>query len=148
MMPRLSLNGGAQAQRVSRYAESTTVIKGIEHAAIAAADIAALAHWYVSVLGFTINYQSANAIFVKAPDGSMIEIIRAEGDRPGQTMKTPGLRHLALAVTDFEAVYARLQASAVNFLGEPLESKGNKVVFFSDPDGNILHLIQRTSPLP
>ena len=53
-------------------------------------------------------------------------------------MKTPGLRHLALAVDDFSAAYAELQAKGVNFAGEPQESKGNKVVFFTDPEGNYL----------
>jgi hypothetical protein len=36
----------------------------------------------------------------------------------------------------------------VKFLSEPVDAKGNKVVFFTDPEGNILHLIQRASPLP
>lgn len=124
------------------------MVQGIEHAAIASADIARLAAWYVETLGFTINYQSQNAIFVKALDGSMIEFIHADGERGAQTLKTPGLRHLALTVTDFAAAYARLQAAGVAFAGEPLESKGNKVVFFSDPDGNYLHLLQRATPLP
>jgi len=124
------------------------VIKGIEHTAIAAADITALAAWYVDTLGFIINYSSANATFVKAPDGTMIEIIRAEGDRAGQTLKSPGLRHLALAVDNFEASYAALQAKGIAFLGEPQESKGNRVVFFTDPEGNILHLLYRATPLP
>lgn len=124
------------------------MIQGIEHSAIASADISALANWYVSVLGFKINYESKNAIFVKAPDGSMIEMIHSEGERGGQTLKTPGLRHLALAVKDFDATYADLQAKKVNFISEPLESKGNKVVFFTDPDGNYLHLLERAVPLP
>lgn len=124
------------------------MIKGIEHSAIASADIAALASWYVDTLGFTINYQSPNAIFVKAPDGSMIEIIHSEGDRAAQTLKTPGLRHLALTVTDFDAVFAALQMKKVNFVSSPVESKGNKVVFFTDPEGNYLHLLQRATPLP
>ena len=124
------------------------MITGIEHAAIAASNVEALADWYVSVLGFTINYKSANAIFVRANDGSMIEIIHADGDRGPQTMKTQGLRHLALAVSDFETIYADLKAKGVTFAGEPQESKGNKVVFFSDPEGNYLHLLQRSTPLP
>lgn len=124
------------------------MIKGIEHTAIAAVDIAALADWYVRTLGFRINYSSPNATFVKAPDGTMIEIIRAEGERGEQTLKTPGLRHLALAVDDFDSVYADLQAKGMSFVGEPLESKGNKVVFFTDPEGNYLHLLQRGTPLP
>jgi glyoxylase I family protein len=124
------------------------VIRGIEHTAIATADIATLAEWYVRTLGFTINYQSANAIFVKAPDGSMIEFIHAEGDRGPSGMKAPGLRHLALAVSDFDAVYADLRQKGVKFTGEPQESKGNRVVFFTDPEGNYLHLLQRATALP
>ena len=123
------------------------VIQGIEHTAIAAADAATLADWYVDVLGFVVNYRSANAIFVKAPNGSMIEIIHSEGDRPAQTMKTPGLRHLALTVTDFDSAYERLKKKNVSFLGEPQESKGNRTLFFTDPEGNILHLLYRATPL-
>ena len=108
----------------------------------------ALADWYVRTLGFTVNYRSANAIFVKAPDGSMIEIIHSEGDRGAQTLKTPGLRHLALAVSCFRRGVRRPQGERRRLLGEPLESKGNKVVFFSDPEGNYLHLLERGTPLP
>ena len=49
------------------------MIKGIEHTAIAAADIEALANWYVDMLGFEINYKSPNAIFVRAENGTMLE---------------------------------------------------------------------------
>jgi len=123
------------------------MIQGIEHTAIASPDPAALAQWYVDTLGFVINYRGSTAFFVKAPDGSMIEIIPAEGERGPGTLKSPGLRHLALSVTDFDSVYAGLQARNVKFLDAPLESKGNKVVFFTDPEGNILHLLQRATPL-
>jgi glyoxylase I family protein len=124
------------------------MIHGIEHSAIASPDPAALANWYVDTLGFVINYKGSTAFFVKAPDGSMIEIIAAEGERGGNTLKTPGLRHLALTVTDFDAVYAELQAKGVHFVGEPLAGKGVKVVFFTDPEGNYLHLLERETPLP
>jgi glyoxylase I family protein len=124
------------------------MITGIEHAAIAARDVAALADWYVSVLGFSINYRSSNATFVKAPDGSMIEIIPADGERGAQTLRTQGLRHLALAVNDFDSACAALRSSGVSFVSDPQESKGNKVVFFTDPEGNYLHLLYRATPLP
>lgn len=124
------------------------MIQGIEHAAIASPDPAALAQWYVDTLGFVINYKGSTAYFVKAADGSMIEIISSDGDRGPNTLKTPGLRHLALTVTNFDEVYAALRAKNVNFLAGPVDSKGNKLVFFSDPEGNILHLLQRATPLP
>ena len=50
-------------------------------------------------------------------------------------------------MTDFDAAYLRLQSKNVSFLGEPQESKGNRVVFFTDPEGNILHLLKRATPL-
>jgi catechol 2,3-dioxygenase-like lactoylglutathione lyase family enzyme len=123
------------------------VIQGIEHTAIAAADAGKLAEWYSSVLGFAIAYRSANAIFVSAPDGTMIEIVNAEGERGANSLKSPGLRHLALTVTDFDAVYDELKRKGVSFSSEPEEKKGNKVVFFTDSKGNHLHLLQRSAPL-
>ena len=124
------------------------MIQGIEHAAIAARDPEALAAFYAGTLGFVVNYRGKSAIFVKAPDGSMIEIIRAEGEAAPATPKTPGLRHLALTVTDFDAQCARLQAAGIAFLDPPADKGGNKVVFFHDPEGNLLHLLQRETPLP
>ena len=124
------------------------MITGIEHTAIASHDIAALARFYTDVLGFVINYQSPNAIFVKSPNGVMLELIHAAEDRGPQTMKTQGIRHIALSVSDFDAAYENLKKHNVTFLAEPQESKGNKVVFFSDPDGNYLHLLYRATPLP
>jgi glyoxylase I family protein len=123
---------------------------GLEHAAMASPDPERLAQWYVEHLGFTINYQSASsrATFVKAPNGSMFEIILSEGERAPQKMKDPGIRHLAIVVNDFAADCAALKARGVQFLTEPVSSKGNQVVFFADCDGNILHLIQRETPLP
>jgi glyoxylase I family protein len=127
------------------------MVTGIEHTAIASPDPHRLADWYVEHLNFVINYRSSNSktVFVKAADGSMLEIIESNtADRPGLDMKAPGLRHLAIAVTDFDAVYQRLKGKAVSFLGEPEKKSGNSLVFFTDPDGNILHLLQREKPLP
>jgi glyoxylase I family protein len=124
------------------------MIQGIEHAAIAAKDVERLAAFYVQTLGFEINHRGRTAIFVKASDHSMIEIIPADGEPSETTPKAPGLRHLALTVTDFEAECERLTAAGVTFLEPPLIKGGNKVVFFRDPEGNILHLIERPAPLP
>ncbi|HWR52913.1 MAG TPA: VOC family protein [Bryobacteraceae bacterium] len=126
------------------------MILGIEHTAIASPDPEALGRWYADVLGFTINYHSPSSktMFVRAPNGSMLEIVSAKGERGAPEMRTPGLRHLALAVDEFAPVYEKLKAAGVNFLGEPETSKGNTVVFFTDPDGNLLHLLQRERPLP
>ena len=127
------------------------MVKGIEHTAIASPDPHKLARWYVEHLDFVVNYQSASSktTFVKAPDGSMIEIIESKGAPPAAPdMKAAGLRHLAIAVMDFDAVYERLKGKGVGFLTEPEKKGGNALVFFTDCDGNILHLLEREKPLP
>lgn len=121
---------------------------GLEHTAIASRAPQALAQWYVDTLGFVINFEYDGNYFVKAPNGAMLEIIPAEGPAPETAMRTPGLRHLAVAVADFDAAYAELKNKNVHFLGEPFANQGNRLVFFHDVEGNILHLIQREKPLP
>jgi glyoxylase I family protein len=125
-----------------------TVFKGLEHTAIASPNPRNLAQWYVDHLDFVINFEYAGNYFVKAANGAMIEIIPSEGDRAAQTMKTPGLRHLAILVDEFDAAYDRLVKAGVRFLTEPVNVSGNRLVFLVDCDGNLLHLVQREKPLP
>ncbi|MCX6593433.1 MAG: VOC family protein [Acidobacteria bacterium] len=125
------------------------MFQGIEHTAIASPDPEKLAQWYVDHLGFHINFTYAGNFFVKAANGSMLEIIPSDGgERPVNEMKTAGIRHLAIIPDDFDTAYAQLQGQKVNFLGEPFTNQGNRLVFFTDCDGNICHLIHREKPLP
>ncbi len=124
------------------------MFKGLEHTAIASPDPKRLADWYVDHLGFVINYSYAGNYFVRAANGTMLEIIPAEGDRTPAKMKDPGLRHLAIAVEDFDKAHQSLRAKGVTFVTEPTSLQGNRLVFFTDLDGNLLHLIDREKPLP
>lgn len=121
---------------------------GLEHTAIASPDPGALAQWYVDKLDFVINFRYDVFYFVKAANGSMLEIIPSEGEPLENKMKSRGIRHLAVAVTDFDGALENLRARGVTFLGEPYENQGNRLAFFSDLDGNICHLIWRAKPLP
>jgi glyoxylase I family protein len=123
------------------------MFKGLEHTAIASPDPQKLAQWYVDHLDFVINYTYAGNYFVKAANGSMLEIIPSEGDRAAQKMKDPGIRHLAILVDDFDAAQADLSKKGVKFLGEPISNQGNRLVFFADGDGNFVHLVHRANPL-
>jgi glyoxylase I family protein len=62
--------------------------------------------------------------------------------------KNPGIRHLAIAIDNFDAALAKLKEKKVVFVGEPFTNQGNRLAFFNDGDGNLLHLIQREKPLP
>jgi glyoxylase I family protein len=120
---------------------------GIEHFAIASPDPKRLADWYVAHLEFEILFEYQGAYFVEAKNGGLIEIIPSTGERPVSEIKTPGMRHIAIAVPDFDAAFRFLKERDVVFLGEPYEGQGNRVVFFADADGNVVRLIQRGRPL-
>jgi len=126
------------------------MVKGIEHTAIASPDPHRLAQWYVENLDFVVNHRSGTTktVFVKAANGSMIEIIEARNAPTLAHMRDAGLRHLAIEVSDFGGAYARLSAAGVTFLTEPETNGGNTIAFFTDCDGNILHLLHREVPLP
>jgi catechol 2,3-dioxygenase-like lactoylglutathione lyase family enzyme len=121
---------------------------GIEHFAIASPNPKRLAEWYAANLQFEITFEYAGNYFVEARNGGLIEIIPAEGERPETAIRTPGMRHIAMAVEDFDAAYEQLSKQGVKFAGEPYETQGNRLVFFTDPDGNLIHLIKRGKPLP
>ena len=121
---------------------------GLEHTAIASPNPRRLAEWYVEHLGFRINFEYDGNYFVRALNGTMLEIIPSQGTAAPAALKDPGIRHLAIAVDDFDTSYEHLKRRGTNFLGEPYENQGNRLVFFTDADGNFLHLIQRPSPLP
>ena len=124
------------------------MFKGLEHTAIASPNPRALAQWYVDYLDFVINFEYDGNFFVRAKNGSMLEIIPSEGDRGSNKMKDPGIRHLAIDVEDFDVALNDLKGKQVSFVTEPFSNQGNRLVFFTDLDGNLLHLISRPKPLP
>lgn len=124
------------------------MFNGLEHTAIASPDPGALAQWYVDHLEFRINHTYDGNYFVRARNGSMIEIIPSEGERPSNRMKDPGIRHFAIEVDDFDQAAEVLKSQGIEFVAGPFNNQGNRLVFFHDLDGNILHLISRPQPLP
>jgi glyoxylase I family protein len=118
------------------------MFKGIEHTAIASPNPEALAAWYEKILEFAIVHRYAGNVFVRATDGSMLEIIPSEGDPVKTAMKTPGIRHLAIKVDDFDAGVKALTDKGVK-ITDTVNASGNRLAFFLDIEGNILHLIHR-----
>jgi glyoxylase I family protein len=124
------------------------MFKGLEHAAIASPNPKALAEWYAANLEFHINFEYAGNYFVRAQNGSMLEIIPSEGERGSNKMKDPGIRHLAIDVDDFDQAREILIRKGVPLLGDQINNQGNRLQFFADLDGNLIHLIARPKPLP
>jgi glyoxylase I family protein len=132
--------------------QSTLMFQGIEHLAISSPNPEKLAQWYADHLGFHINFSYAGNYFVRAANGAMMEIIPANNSltAPQELInnKDAGFRHLAIAIDDFDAGVADLKAKGVRMVGEPFETQGNRLAFFNDADGNLVHLIKREKPLP
>lgn len=118
------------------------MFNGIEHTAIATPNPEALANWYAANLEMPIVHTYDGNYFVRAADGTMLEIIPSEGEALDAKIKTPGIRHLAISVDDFEAGVAEIEAKGIEILNN-INVKGNRLAFFHDLDGNIIHLIWR-----
>ena len=123
------------------------MFSGIEHFAIASPNPKRLADWYVANLEFEITFDYAGNYFVEAKNGALIEIIPAEGTAPAVGIRTPGMRHIAISVDDFDGAVEQLRGQGVRFEGEPYETQGNRLAFFRDIDENLLHLIHRSKQL-
>ncbi len=124
---------------------------GIEHVGIFSEDTVKLKDWYIEMFDWKVVYDNGKGTyFLKADDGGMIEFVKSEIDGGSHDMKATGLRHLAISVEkeDFDALAKKLENAGVKVLTAAVVSeKGIGTMFFEDPDGNVLHLISRPSPL-
>jgi len=121
----------------------------MEHLGLAAKDTTGLARWYRELLGFrqvAVTDETPPAYFLEEPGGMIFEIVPARGETAAYARQDPGWRHVAMVVQDFDKVYNALVEKGVAI--EPAFTNGpNRVAFFRDPEGNLLHLIQRGEPL-
>ncbi|BAY41913.1 hypothetical protein NIES2111_63090 (plasmid) [Nostoc sp. NIES-2111] len=63
---------------------------------------------------------------------------------PNRSTENQGWRHLAFEVEDVDSTYQQLRSQVVQFITEPFtyHPPGYRVVFFRDPERNILELYQ------
>jgi glyoxylase I family protein len=125
----------------------------IDHPAISCRDVNRQADWYCRNLGMkqiATDGKSPPSLLLgyDSAAGAMIELmpVRDDGPSPDQFARyQPGLRHLALRVTNFDKAYEQLKTLGVKFLFEPLTNAvgGGKIVSFRDPEGNELQIVQR-----
>ncbi|MBQ4145919.1 MAG: VOC family protein [Clostridia bacterium] len=124
---------------------------GIEHIGIFSDNTEALRDWYIEMFGWTVVYDNGKGTyFLKADDGSMVELCKTDLDGGKHDMKATGLRHLAISVSvdDFNALAEKLNNAGVKVLTPAnVNDKGIGTMFFEDLDGNVLHLIARPTAL-
>lgn len=121
-----------------------------EHFGLAVNDPVALRDWYVKTFGARQLLELARnppAFMLELPGGVRLEIYQADFEvRQTGDNKLRGWRHLALRVENLEAARAELEQAGVKFT-EPVKPAGGggRVLFFADPEGNLLHLVERPS---
>jgi glyoxylase I family protein len=124
-----------------------SVFLGIDHPAIAADDVEKLAKWYCEVLGYEVYLKTEKPVYmIIAPDGTLIEIMpKDENPRQNRTVCTPGWSHLALRVSDMDKAIAALDTFGVKWEGAEFDAVGGgRIRNFSDIEGNMVQIVQRT----
>lgn len=118
-----------------------------EHVGLAATDSKALAEWYRDALGAEVlwhNGETPGAWFVQL--GSTLLEIYPAANTIKQTSDNSfgGFRHLALRVASLPDATEFLKTRGVTF-SESVKPAGGggTVLFFQDPEGNLLHLVER-----
>jgi glyoxylase I family protein len=120
----------------------------VEHLGLPARDPAALRDWYVHMLGGKVvfdNGQQPPAFLLALPGRVMIEIYGADSSLPQTSNnKLAGWRHVALRVDSVTAAQSKLERRGLKFAEDIKPAGGGgRVLFFQDPEGNLLHLVER-----
>jgi catechol 2,3-dioxygenase-like lactoylglutathione lyase family enzyme len=144
-------------------------VRGIDHAGITVASVAAALTFYRDLLGLRVTdvgedegpeldaIIGLSGVRTRYADldlggGQLLEVIEyvtPEGTPLEQRPCDPGASHLALRVDDVDGLWARLTAAGVAVAGapttitEPGAWHGARCVYVEDPDGRSVELIQR-----
>jgi glyoxylase I family protein len=124
-----------------------SLIKGVEHVAIATTDPQKLADWYIQHLNFVLVLDTDTTVYINSPNSVILEFVKADHMPARPQIRDAGLRHIAFAVDNLESAHAQLKSTGVEFEAVPIVLPGMRLFFFRDPEGNYLHLVQRETSL-
>ncbi|MFE9775786.1 VOC family protein [Streptomyces sp. NPDC005931] len=148
----------------------TITVHGLLHVAVVTEDIDRLTAFYVGLLGAEVAKRleltsprfaegvgvpgaKATTVHLRIPGAhTVLELTQYERsvlpDPAAAPSNTTGLRHIALAVPDIAAAAAELRDRRIEVVGgavemdAPAEARGVRFLYFRDPDGNLVELIQ------
>lgn len=126
-------------------------VKKIEHVGIMASDLEASIAFYTNVVGLehleTMTHTNGviRLAFLSFPGSRDTEIELIEG-YDGQVAPEGKVHHVAFAVDDIEAEYARLRELKVAGLDPELTTlpNGSRYFFFAGPNGESIEFFQST----
>jgi lactoylglutathione lyase len=126
---------------------------GIAHVGIRVRDLAVSRRFYES-LGFRFIVGPVGpepVAILDHPAGIVLNFILNAAQDSAQNMlmdvpvKHPGYTHVALAVSDVDAVHQELRAAEIGISEGPVDFPGARVIFIRDPDQNVIEFNQSVS---
>ena len=134
----------------------------LDHVGLSVADLDAQAAFYCAAFGFVESTPFAipplnlRGTFLVGPNGLAIELLEREGSRPGiqakdqaEALLTRGYGHVCLRVDDVDVLHARLLelGASERMSPQPAPEPGVRMSFVSDPEGNLIELLDRAGPV-
>ena len=142
---------------------STAPPRRLDHVGLNVADLEAAERWYVEALGYVrelslrIEVFELDIVMLLHPDGDRLELLHRPGSRAGlratdppEAVLTEGFGHLAFDVRGLEDTFDRLVALGARPVMSPRPSPepGVRMAFVSDPEGNLIELVDRSRSAP
>ena len=119
----------------------------LEHIGLAARDPRTLRDWYERMLGAELVHEMRQTppAYLLNLGGLLIEIYGADfSSEETRKNRLAGWRHIALKVPSLDAAKAELESRGLQFTETVKPAGGGgRVLFFSDPEGNLLHFTER-----
>ncbi|MFC8436448.1 VOC family protein [Streptomyces sp. NPDC057253] len=134
----------------------------LDHIGVNVRDLAAQTTWYQAAFGLRIVFEfhlegpGLSAVVLEHPDGWRIELLARPGSAPGlrapgpaAAVLTEGYGHFAVTTPELEPVYAALLAHGAGEVMKPGDSPepGVRMAWVSDPEGNLIELIEKNTEL-
>jgi catechol 2,3-dioxygenase-like lactoylglutathione lyase family enzyme len=124
------------------------MIRYVDHVAITVKDLAQSIAFYAK-LGFAVIRQSESPTQTMVFVGNGLAELELFGLKDGAAKDVPplqgdevGIKHIAFHVDDLEGVVKALKTQGVAFTTDIRRSGSRASIFFKDPDGTILQLLQ------
>jgi catechol 2,3-dioxygenase-like lactoylglutathione lyase family enzyme len=123
------------------------MLKRLDNVGVAVRDVQRAVDFYSRVLGLEAHGDGNDGSVTIGDISLYIFRSQAEGGAVGRTAdyyhNPVGLDHLAFEVDDLDSVGAELERRGVTFVGPEASAGPLRYRGFTDPDGNMLYIIQR-----
>jgi catechol 2,3-dioxygenase-like lactoylglutathione lyase family enzyme len=135
---------------LSKLTGKETMIKGIDHVAIAVSDMDRSIEFYNKVLGLSIlkdgrNEGGEKKSFLGTKDHTSIALTEDKKLNRDKSQIVESVAHVAFKVVDVEKARETLKNKGISFIEEKVEKDGKiKAYHFLDPDGLELEIYGET----